>query len=182
MERRSWSSLPLGRAARLRCPRCGGGRLFSGWFRMADGCPACGLSYAREPGFYLGSIYVNYGVTVLATGGLYAAGVGWLGWSQPTALAAALGLAVILPILFFRHARALLLALDASVNRHQGHDDARADGSRSLADLGADDARAGCMMGAAVALVMLFGLAMAVATLVFSGAFSAPAPEVSDPW
>lgn len=182
MKRPSWSSLPLGRATRLRCPDCGVGRLFSGWFRMPDACPHCGLSFAREPGFYLGSIYINYGVTVLVTGGLYAAGVGCLGWSQPTALAVALGLAVILPILFFRHARALLLALDASVNRHQSCGDDRAAGAGSLADLGADDARAGCMMGAAVALVMLFGLAMAVATLVYSGAFSRPAPQATDPW
>jgi uncharacterized protein (DUF983 family) len=58
-------------ALRLRCPGCGQGRLFRGPFRMHDGCGACGLSYRREPGFYLGSIYVNYGVTVIVTGLLY---------------------------------------------------------------------------------------------------------------
>ncbi len=29
-----------------RCPRCGEGRLFSGYLQLAPGCEACGLSYA----------------------------------------------------------------------------------------------------------------------------------------
>ena len=46
----------LGRGLRLVCPRCGTSPLFRGWFRMHDRCPACGLSFVRDPGFYLGSI------------------------------------------------------------------------------------------------------------------------------
>jgi uncharacterized protein (DUF983 family) len=38
----------LGRGLRGRCPRCGVGRLFSGWNRLRDFCPACGLPF--EPG------------------------------------------------------------------------------------------------------------------------------------
>ncbi len=60
------------RAVQLRCPRCGSGPLFRGWFRMHEACPHCGFSYTREPGFYLGSIYLNYGATVILTGSLYA--------------------------------------------------------------------------------------------------------------
>ena len=140
----------LGRAFRLVCPRCGGGRLFRGWFRMHDGCPSCGLSFAREPGFYLGSIYVNYGVTVVVTGGLYAALVLAAGLSHETALAVCVAVAVLLPLAFFRHARSLLLALDSSVNRQDAADHgsaaARPDGTagplpeRQLAALVADDA------------------------------------------
>ena len=80
----------LFRAARLRCPRCGDGPLFRGWFRMHESCPRCGFSYAREPGFYLGSIYFNYGATVILTGGLYALLVLGMGLSTETALAACL--------------------------------------------------------------------------------------------
>ena len=61
----------LRRALRLRCPRCGDGPLFRGLVQMHDECPACGLSFRREPGFYLGSIYLNYGATVIVTGLLY---------------------------------------------------------------------------------------------------------------
>ena len=29
-----------------RCPRCGEGRLFDGWLKVAPGCGACGLDYS----------------------------------------------------------------------------------------------------------------------------------------
>jgi len=180
----------LSRAARLRCPRCGQGPLFRGAFRMHDACPQCGFSYAREPGFYLGSIYLNYGATVILTGGLYAVLVLGIGLSTETALAACLAAAVAFPILFFRHARSFLLALDSSVNQDQtgedrvrDADDAAADvpstgglTRRKLAALASDDGRAGCAMGVALALVLLFGLGMAAVTLLFMGDGGTNAP------
>ena len=30
-----------------RCPRCGRGRLFSGYLSLAERCPACGLDYSK---------------------------------------------------------------------------------------------------------------------------------------
>lgn len=165
---------PLGRAAALACPRCGRGRLFRGLFRMHAACGHCGLPFSREPGFYLGSIYINYGVTVLLTGGLYAALVLLMGFSAETALTVCLGVAVAFPILFFRHARSLLLAVDAAVNSRQTQaPGAPAAGAvptpRELAALGSDDGRAGCLMGVVLVLIILFGLGMAAATLVFVG-------------
>jgi hypothetical protein len=32
---------------------------------MFPTCPHCGVKYEREPGFFLGSIYINYGLTAL---------------------------------------------------------------------------------------------------------------------
>ena len=55
----------FGRALRLRCPRCGKGRLFAGWFRMVPECSDCQLKYERAPGYFLGSAYFNYGATAL---------------------------------------------------------------------------------------------------------------------
>ena len=139
---------------------------------MHDACGACGATFAREPGFYLGSIYVNYGVTVIATGALYAALVAGAGVSHERALAACLGVAVVLPVFFFRHARSLLLAIDGSVNRRQSPGapeiDTGAEPREHLAALTADDGRAGCAMGVALALVLLFGLGMAVVTVLWS--------------
>lgn len=172
---------PLLWALLLRCPRCGGGRLFRGPFRMEPGCGRCGLSFEREPGFYLGSIYINYGATVIATGLLYGLLVAGLGGSHRLALAATLAVAVIFPILFFRHARALLLALDGAVNRHQSQPagatgpSAAAEAGR-LAELKADDASAGCMMGVALVMIIAFGLLMAAVSLHYAGAFSGAAP------
>src|SRR5262245_39347605 len=57
--------LLVGRALLVRCPFCGRGRLFRSWFRMHERCSECGKSFEREPGFFLGSIYFNYGLTAL---------------------------------------------------------------------------------------------------------------------
>jgi uncharacterized protein (DUF983 family) len=168
-------TVKLLRALRLRCPRCGQGRLFKGLFAMHDSCPHCGLDFIREQGFYLGSIYINYGITALGTGGLYAILVSGCGTSHETALAACLAAAVLFPIWFFRYARSLLLAIDAAVNRDQAEatDLNPEDGSLPLSDAQlaghrSADAGAGCFMGIALALILLFGLAMAVVTILFS--------------
>jgi uncharacterized protein (DUF983 family) len=162
------------RAVRLRCPGCGGGPLFRGWFRMHEACSACGGTFRREPGFYLGSIYINYGATVIGTGALYALLVWAAGVSHETALAACLAVAVIFPAVFFRHARSFLLALDRSVNRSQSPGGAGPvpdpAGPGQLASLSADDGRAGCAMGVALAAILLFGIGMAVITILFSSA------------
>jgi uncharacterized protein (DUF983 family) len=39
--RRSWQQA-MWRGARLTCPSCGKGRMFSGFLKVADACPACG--------------------------------------------------------------------------------------------------------------------------------------------
>ena len=31
---------------------------------MHENCPACGLKYEREPGFFIGAMYVNYAFSV----------------------------------------------------------------------------------------------------------------------
>jgi len=53
---------------------------------MHDACAGCGASFRRESGFYLGSIYINYGVTVVVTGALYALLVLVGGTTHETAL------------------------------------------------------------------------------------------------
>src|SRR6185369_7491541 len=54
----------LRRAIRLRCPRCGRGALFRGWFSMHERCPVCDMLLEREQGYFVGAIYVNYAATV----------------------------------------------------------------------------------------------------------------------
>jgi uncharacterized protein (DUF983 family) len=174
--KRSRSRLqPVMRAVWLRCPACGRGPLFHGPFTMAPGCSACGYSYKREPGFYLGSIYINYGVTVILTGLLYGFIVLGLRASHRVALAVSLVAAVALPVLFFRQARTFLLAFDNSVNANQSsHEFGAAPDEESLVSglstghierLKADDGNAGCMMGVVLALIMAFGLLMGGVTL-----------------
>jgi uncharacterized protein (DUF983 family) len=47
------------------CPRCGEGAIFRapvwrGALAMHERCPACGLKFEREPGYFLGALYVSY--------------------------------------------------------------------------------------------------------------------------
>ena len=46
-----------------RCPLCGSGGLFTGWFRMLERCPGCRYRFEREEGFFLGAYIVNLAVT-----------------------------------------------------------------------------------------------------------------------
>jgi uncharacterized protein (DUF983 family) len=50
----------LGRALLLRCPNCGGGRLFEGFFKMKERCPTCGMLLERgESDYFIGAYTLN---------------------------------------------------------------------------------------------------------------------------
>jgi uncharacterized protein (DUF983 family) len=53
-----------------RCPRCrlGGifrGSIFRGFPKMQERCPVCDLKFAREAGYFVGAMYISYGVALL---------------------------------------------------------------------------------------------------------------------
>lgn len=52
----------LARGLAKRCPLCGSGGLFTGWFTMVDRCPGCGHRFEREEGFFLGAYVINLAV------------------------------------------------------------------------------------------------------------------------
>src|SRR5262245_54265392 len=47
-----------------RCPRCQRGHIFRGRFAMHPACPACGLRFEREQGYFTGAMYVSYVLAV----------------------------------------------------------------------------------------------------------------------
>ena len=102
----------LGRTLRLRCPHCGEGRLFTGWFRMPRECEACGFKFEREPGYFLGSIYFNYGVTALIVTVASLSMMLFTHVSERTLLLTLGSFCVLFPAWFFRYARALWMAWD----------------------------------------------------------------------
>jgi uncharacterized protein (DUF983 family) len=57
----------VGRGLTNRCPNCGGRTLFKPGtlFEVNKECPACGLKIERDEGFFLGSMSLNYGVTLV---------------------------------------------------------------------------------------------------------------------
>ena len=102
----------VGRALRLRCPRCGRSPLYARYFRMHERCAACGLRYEREQGFFVGAIYINYAVTVAVAVGVVL-GLDWtVGLTLAQQLAIGVGLGVVVPLAFFRHARSLWLVMN----------------------------------------------------------------------
>jgi uncharacterized protein (DUF983 family) len=59
LERRSIKRL-LWRAMRLKCPHCGGGSLFTGFFRIKKRCPTCGILLERGEGdYFIGAYTLN---------------------------------------------------------------------------------------------------------------------------
>jgi uncharacterized protein (DUF983 family) len=100
------------RALRLRCPRCGDGVLFDGWFSMRETCDRCGLRLEREHGYFVGAIYVNYAVTAVLCLGTPIALDALFGIPLWTQLAIAGVIAVLVPLVFFRYSRSLWLGID----------------------------------------------------------------------
>lgn len=52
----------LARGLLKRCAICGGGKLFTRWFRMKERCPTCGYLFEREEGFFLGAYVINLAI------------------------------------------------------------------------------------------------------------------------
>ena len=106
----------LGYGLRLRCPRCGAGRLFAKPFRMHDNCAHCGLKFEREQGYFVGAIYINYSATVgVAVPGFFLLD-SFANITINQQLAFWVPFAVIFPLIFFNHSRSLWLALDHYFN------------------------------------------------------------------
>ena len=52
----------LRRGLTKRCPVCGSGHLFEGWFQMKERCPGCDYTFEREEGFFLGAYTINLAI------------------------------------------------------------------------------------------------------------------------
>jgi uncharacterized protein (DUF983 family) len=104
----------IGRALRRRCPRCGGPKVFSGWFSLKPACPTCGYNFERESGYWVGAIQVNIAVTetlfvlfFLVTLFVTMPDVPW----QPL-LVVALVTNLVFPWFFYPYSKTLWMAID----------------------------------------------------------------------
>jgi uncharacterized protein (DUF983 family) len=86
--------------------------MFGGYFRMHPQCSTCELPFDLGSGYYLGSIYVNYGITaVLIVAGYFAMFL-WTDISDRARLAILAAVCVLFPLWFFRYARSLWRGMD----------------------------------------------------------------------
>ena len=111
----SWSELfwrRLKTALRLRCPACEKGLPFAGLMKVEDHCAVCGYRFAREPGYFIGSIYFNYGATVgIEVTGYFAFEILFgLTFAQQALIWVLFSLSF--PFWFLRYARSLWMGLD----------------------------------------------------------------------
>jgi ABC-2 type transport system ATP-binding protein len=86
--------------------------MFQGLFTMRPECPACGLKFEREPGYFLGAIYINYAATVMCMlAGFFALDhLVKLSLTYQIVLWSSFG--VVFPMLFYRYSKSLWLCLD----------------------------------------------------------------------
>jgi predicted RNA-binding Zn-ribbon protein involved in translation (DUF1610 family) len=97
----------VSRGLRNRCPNCGGATLFrkGSWFELNKACPNCGLQFERDEGFFIGSMSINYGFTLVAfvTPVVLLCYKGYFGTTTAIVLAGAGSIAI--PALFYRSSR-----------------------------------------------------------------------------
>jgi uncharacterized protein (DUF983 family) len=100
------------RGLMLRCPACGQTPLFQSLFKMHTECSHCGMVFMREQGYFIGAIYVN----VIVTEGLifftYLICLLTLPAANNTIYTILFVLALVIPLLFYRHARSIWLSFD----------------------------------------------------------------------
>lgn len=108
----------LNTVLRLRCPRCQQGKMYRSPIQINDQCPHCGLSFHSEPGFFIGSLYPNYAMTVVLVAALYWLLVFGIGVHQTTSLWICIGFIALFPFWFHRYARCIwMLILQGSQNQ-----------------------------------------------------------------
>ena len=104
------------RAARRRCPHCGGGAIFRTYWELHAHCPTCNLRFELEPGYCVGAMIIN---TVVTFGLLLAVMVGgmvllWPEVPWSVLFVATVAVAGLTPVAFHPFSRTLWLAIEAS--------------------------------------------------------------------
>lgn len=120
----------LGRGVRLLCPACGRSPIFRGWFAMHDRCPTCGRRFNRAPGYLLGSIYINYGVTATLVVAVYFTLYFTETLTGKQLLVALTAFSIVFPLWFFRYARSLWIAFDEQWDPWPNEEEARREANR----------------------------------------------------
>jgi hypothetical protein len=79
-------------------------------------CLSCDLRFEREPGYFVGAIYINYMVTAVTAIVGYFTLDHFIGMSLAHQLMLWAAFAVFFPLFFFRYSRSLWLSLEYFLN------------------------------------------------------------------
>lgn len=101
------------------CPRCGQGRMFAGYLKVADECDVCGLSFGFSDAGDGAAWFVMLIAGTLAMCGVLIVELTWQPAYWVHALVA-IPLAVLLPMLMLRPVKGILLARQHETNAQLG--------------------------------------------------------------
>jgi hypothetical protein len=90
---------------------------------MFEACPNCKLKYERAPGYFLGSTYINYGVTAVVITVLYITLHFGYEFDNRMLTGPMVLFFIGFPLFFFRYARSLWLALDSLLDPEESESD-----------------------------------------------------------
>ena len=112
----------LTRGLTRHCPRCGAGHLYHGWFTLADRCPRCDHTFAREEGFFLGAFVINFGATTVGLAAIMAVLIAVLAANGSHEAIVAVAIAagaetVVVPLVFYPFSKTLWSAIDMAMHR-----------------------------------------------------------------
>ncbi len=108
----------IARGWRKRCPHCGRGNLYSGFMRLRDHCPECGLKYLQNQGDILGPMmFVDRLLFMVPTIVLF-----YFGLWRPSAAGFVLfgGTTLVLLIYTMPNRNGVSVAMDYLLSRKQG--------------------------------------------------------------
>lgn len=97
---------------RLKCPRCSEGTLFQTYFKMYACCPQCDLKFEREAGYFVGAMYINYGVTICTAFPGYFLVERFMSIPFFANLGVWALFSAVFPVLFYRYSKSLWLNFD----------------------------------------------------------------------
>ncbi len=116
----------LGSILAQRCPRCRMGRIFRysifrGFPKMCARCSICDLTFEREPGYFLGSMYISYFLEVLIMAPIAALLWALTGWGITKIIIGAVLLFLPLAPTITLFARVLWIYLDQGIDPERLH-------------------------------------------------------------
>ncbi len=105
-----------GRSVARRCPYCGGGGIFNGWFSLKERCPHCNVLFEPEDGYLLGAYVINIGLTAVLAVATVISLLVWSDFSVVQIQIIGAALAIAIPILFYPYTLLLWITLDLTLH------------------------------------------------------------------
>ncbi|MCP5027522.1 MAG: DUF983 domain-containing protein [Actinomycetia bacterium] len=128
----------MSRGLRMRCPVCGGGKIFRRWFKMVDDCPRCEFHFERIDGHWMGSLGLNtiISFTLLAVTLVCGFILTYPDFPVMTLFAIGMVIAIGFPVLFFPVSRTLWTAIDIWMRPLHDHELAALERFRKIDETG----------------------------------------------